>query len=283
MSVIAAIALVLAKLMAGLMTNSLALISEAGHSVADLMAAIVTLIAVRNAAKPPDGEHHFGHAKYESVGALLEVSFLLLVSYLIINSAIGRLLHGSSAITLSPLALLLVAFSVSVDVWRTSALWRAARKTGSEALQASSFHFLSDLLGTSVVVFGLIMSAFGFRRADAVAALVIAGVIIVMSIKLGRRIFHSLTDRAPEGVARDVETVVCKIENVIGVHDIRVRQAGSQYFTEMHVEFASHLPLEEVHHILDVIEYSLRDHYPTMHIVTHPEPVDVTPTSHFAR
>jgi cation diffusion facilitator family transporter len=283
-SIFAASCLVVAKLIAGWLTHSLALISEAGHSGADLAAALVTYVAVRNASKPPDSEHHFGHAKYESIGALLEVSFLVLIAMVIVYSAMRRLLLGAPEITLTPTAIGLVAFSVSVDVWRTVTLRRAARRTGSEALEASSLHFLSDLLGTSVVVFGLFMSVFGFPKADSIAALIIAAIILFLAVNLGLRIFHSLTDRAPEGMAQNVARIVSGVANVLGVHDIRIRQAGSQYFTEMHIDLAQHLPLGEVHRVLDRIEESLRATYPTMHIVTHPEPVDTPPAgSSFAR
>jgi cation diffusion facilitator family transporter len=282
-SVVAAMVLIVAKLIAGILSRSLALISEAAHSGADLAAALVTYVAVRNAAKPPDTEHHFGHAKYESVGALLEVSFLVVVAFAIMYSAVRRLLFGAPPITLGPTAIVLVLLSVSVDVWRTTTLRRAAKRTGSEALEASAFHFLSDLLGTTVVVFGLIMTALGFPEADGIAALIIAVIILALSVNLGLRIFHTLTDRAPAGVAVDVQRVVQSVPNVMGVHDVRVRKAGAQYFTEMHVDLAPHLPLEEVHHVLDQIEENLRALYPTMHIVTHPEPLDVPAGSYFAR
>lgn len=279
----AASVLIVAKLIAGILSRSLALISEAAHSGADLAAALVTYVAVRNASKPPDTEHHFGHAKYESFGALLEASFLVAVAFAIMYSALRRLFFGSPPITLGPTAITLVIVSVSVDIWRTTTLRRAAKRTGSEALEASAFHFLSDLLGTTVVVFGLIMTALGFPQADGIAALIIAMIILALSVNLGLRIFHTLTDRAPAGVAVDVERVVQAVPNVLGVHDIRVRKAGAQYFTEMHIDLPPHLPLEEVHHVLDQIEDNLRTLYPTMHIVTHPEPVDVPAGSYFAR
>jgi len=282
-SIFAALGLIIAKLIAGYLTNSLALISEAAHSGADLAAAVVTYLAVRNASKPPDTEHHFGHAKYESVGALLEASFLVAVATAIVYSAVQRLVHGAPPITLSLTAALLVGASISVDVWRTLTLRRAAKQTGSEALEASSLHFLSDLLGTCVVVVGLVAAALGYPKADSIAALIIAGVILFLSVNLTKRLFHSLTDRAPAGIALDVERVVRQVPNVMGVHDIRIRQAGSQYFAEMHVDLALHLPLEEAHRVLDQIEADLRALYPSMHVVTHPEPVDTPTGSYFAR
>lgn len=270
----AASALVLAKLCAGLLTRSLALLSEAGHSAVDLLAALVSYFAVRNAGRPPDGEHHFGHAKFESVGALFELSFLFALGAAIVYGAVRRLMLGAPQIIVTPPAVALIALTISVDVWRTVTLHRAAQRTGSEALAASAMHFLSDLLGTLMVVFGLVMNALGYPKADSFAALAIAALVWSLTVRMGRRVLSSLTDRAPSGIAHDVEDVVRSVRHVIGVHDIRVRQAGSQYFAEMHVDLEPNLPLGEAHDVLDRVEAELQARYPGMHVVTHPEPYE---------
>jgi cation diffusion facilitator family transporter len=264
--------LVAAKLIAGFLTNSLAMYSEAGHSTVDLVAAFISLIAIVNASRPPDKEHHFGHAKYESMGALVELLFLIVLGIAIIYNAIQRLLHGGPEVHVEAAAMLLIALTVSVDVWRTLTLHQAAKRTGSEALAASAVHFLSDLLGTLAVVFGLIFNALGFGKADSLAALVIAGMVLTLVFRLGRSVFSSLTDKAPEGIAHDVESMVQSVTDVINVHDIRIRQAGSQYFTEMHVYLEPKISLERAHDVLDEIEQKLHTRYPKMHITTHPEP-----------
>lgn len=271
-SVFAATGLVLAKLIAGYLTHSLAMYSEAGHSAVDLLAAAISLIAVINASQPPDTEHQFGHAKFESIAALVELTFLVGLGIAIVYNAVQRLSHGGPKIEIGSTALLLIAITISVDCWRTITLHRAAKHTGSEALAASAMHFLSDLFGTLAVVFGLVFNALGFAKADSVAALVIAGLVFWLTVRLGRNVFSSLTDKAPEGIAHDVQTVVQSVGDVIDVHDIRVRQAGSQYFTEMHVNLAPQISLERAHDVLDEIEQELHKRYPKMHVTTHPEP-----------
>jgi cation diffusion facilitator family transporter len=271
-SVLAAAGLVAAKLCAGLLTNSLAIYSEAGHSAVDLLAALVSYVAIYRAGQPPDDHHHFGHAKFESIGALTELLFLLALGGAIVYNAVRRLLFGTPEITITWVAVALVTLTITIDVWRTTALHRAARRTGSEALAASAMHFLSDLLGTSMVMFGLLMTALGYPKADSMAALVIAGLVLYLSYRLGRRVLSSLTDRAPRGISVDVEDLVSSIRHVIGVHDIRVRQAGAQYFAEMHVDLSPTISLEQAHDVLDQIEEELRKRYPGMHVVTHPEP-----------
>jgi cation diffusion facilitator family transporter len=262
-----------AKLVAGYLTNSLAIYSEAGHSGVDLLAAMISFLAIWRAVQPPDSQHQFGHAKFESIGALIELSFLVVLGFAIIYNAQARLFADKHPeITVSATALLLVGFTICVDLWRTVTLYRAARRTGSEALSASAMHFLSDLLGTITVVFGLAMTALGHPHADSIAALIIAGLVLYLSFRLGRTVFSSLTDRAPAGMSGEVENLVLSVKHVISVHDIRIRQAGSQYFTEMHVELEPQISLGDAHDVLDRIEHQLMEHYPRMHVVTHPEP-----------
>jgi cation diffusion facilitator family transporter len=268
------VGLIGSQLVAGFLTHSLALYSEAGHSGVDLLAALISYIAVHTAGRPPDEDHLFGHAKFESVGALLQLLFLLGLGGVIVYKALMRMLLGAPEVTITVTSAILIALTIAVETWRTISLVRSARQFGSETLAASALHFLSDLLGTIVVVFGLIFTALGFPEADAIAALVIAALVFILSFRLGARVFHSLTDRAPVGLVEDVEAVVLAVENVIDVHDIRVRQAGSQYFTEMHVSLAPDLSLERAHHVLDQIESELHERFPSMHVVTHPEPAE---------
>ena len=282
-SLLASASLVILKLATALITNSLALYSEAGHSAVDTIAVLVTFLAIRLAVRPPDEDHMFGHAKYESLGALLQLIFLFLLAGLIVYNAFKRLFIEPEEVKIGIAAFIVMGVSISVEAWRTMALVRAARKTRSEALAASSTHFLTDFLDSLVVIFGLVMTSLGYHKADTFAALFVAVVILWLCFRLSRDVLHSLTDRAPAGVAQDVESIVSKVENVIGVHDIRVRQAGTQLFTDMHVDLAYHLPLGDVHHVLDQIEHALHELYPTMHVVTHPEPVDAPASSHFAR
>lgn len=273
-SVIAAAIMVIGKLAAGYLTNSLAILSDAGHSSVDMLAAIISFVAIRNAGKPPDPDHHYGHAKFESIGALVELIFLVGLGIAIVYNALGRLASGTQEVHLSGIGIALIAASFSVDLWRTISLNIAARKSGSEALAASATHFLADLLTTMVVIVGIAMTALGYPRADSFAALGIAAVLAYLSIRLGRRVFSSLSDRAPAGLSAEVEAIVSSIEHVFEVHDIRVRAAGSALFAEMHVCLDAKLSLEAAHDVLDEIESRLQSRYPTLHVVTHPEPWD---------
>lgn len=271
-SVIASAILVIAKLVVAMLTNSLALYSEAGHSAVDTIAVLITFIAISQAIKPPDRDHLFGHAKYESIGALAQLVILFALAGLIVYNAFSRLFIEPVTVKIGLTAFFVMGVSTAVEAWRTVVLMRAARRMRSEALAASSTHFLTDFLDSIVVIFGLIMTSLGYPKADIFAALFVAAVILWLCFRLSRDVIHSLTDRAPEGLAKDIENVVVGVTDVIGVHDIRVRQAGPQYFTEMHVHLAPHLTLGQAHDVLDRIETELMKKYPDMHITTHPEP-----------
>lgn len=266
--------MVIFKLSGAYATNSLALYSEAGHTAVDMVAALVTLIAVRLASRPPDKDHHFGHSKYESMAALGQLLFLYAAAAWVVYEALHRLAADVPAKVHALPALAIMGVALIVELWRAMAMARVARKSGSEALAASAVHFLSDVLDSVVVIIGLGAAALGYARADSYAALFVAAVILWLSVRLTRDVFFSLTDRAPAGMARRVEELVGAVTDVLSVHDVRIRQAGAQLFTEMHVDLDAALPLNRVHDVLDEIESTLREQFPNMHVVTHPEPFE---------
>ncbi len=277
-SVAASLALTGVKFVTAVVTNSLAMYSEAGHSAVDTLAVVITFVAIRKAVQPPDHDHLYGHAKYESIGAFVQLLFLVAVAGAVLVQAFRRMFVDPQPVEIGPLVFAVMGLSLVVEGWRTLALMRAARQTRSEALAASSTHFLTDFLDSFVVIFGLVMTSLGYPSADSIAAVFVAGVIIMLSLRIGRDVFNSLTDRAPAGIREEVEQIALRTESVIGVHDVRVRRAGPQLFTEMHVELSAEMKLGETHRILDLIEDSLCNRFPNMHVVTHPEPVE-QPTS----
>jgi cation diffusion facilitator family transporter len=273
-SVVAAACLTVAKFVTALLTNSLAMYAESGHSAVDAIAVIVTLIAIYHAAKPPDRDHPYGHAKFESIAAMFEIMLLIAIGVLILYHGFERLMDGPGEVSVGWIAVAVMTVSVIVEGWRAIALRRAAQQTGSEALAASSVHFMTDFLDSFVVIFGLVVTAIGFPVADLIAALFVSGVIFMLAWQLSQKVLSTLTDRAPDGVTDEIRQLVLNVEGVIGVHDIRVRKAGPQMFTEMHVDMKSDMSLARVHDILDDIENAVHTTYPMMHVATHPEPID---------
>jgi cation diffusion facilitator family transporter len=279
-SVIAAVGLTVFKLVVGFMTGSLGILSEAAHSGLDLVAAIVTFFAVRVSDAPPDTRHLYGHGKVENFSALIETLLLLVTCVWIIYEAINRLFVESVEIDVSIWAFLVMGVSIVVDLTRSRALRRAAEKHNSQALEADALHFSTDIWSSSVVIGGLIcvllserVSSLDFlAKADALAALVVAGIVIVVSVQLGRRSVAALLDTAPDGLATQIEQVVETVPGVFDCHHVRVRQGGPQIFADVHVITRGDQTLETAHALSEAIEQAVKQIAPEIDITVHLEP-----------
>ena len=200
-SVLAAVFLTLMKLIVGIMTGSLGILAEVAHSGLDLVAAIVTLFAVRASGKPADSEHTYGHGKIENLSALFETLLLLITCAWIIYEAIQRLFFKSVEIEASIWGFLVMIFAIGIDVSRSRALARVAQKYDSQALEADALHFSTDVWSSTVVIVGLGLVKLSewlhlpwLVKADAVAAMGVAGIVIYVSLQLGRRTIAGLLD-----------------------------------------------------------------------------------------
>ncbi len=201
-SITASAGLTLAKAVVGALSGSLAILSEAAHSLLDLAATVMTYFAVRISGKPADEVHQYGHGKVESVAALIETGLLFLLSAAVIWKAGQRLWSGNShPVEATWWAFVVVAASIVVDFFRARVLYRVARESGSEALEADALHFGSDMWSSLAVLVGLGGVALGLPAADALAALVVAVFVCLAGWRLGRRTLDTLTDAAPSGAA----------------------------------------------------------------------------------
>lgn len=253
-SVFASAGLTIAKTIVGLATGSLAILSEAAHSLVDCVAAIMTWFAVRISGKPADEEHHYGHGKFESVTALAETALLFLISGVVFWEA-GRRLLGSEAhaVEATAAAFGVIAVSIVVDFFRARALNRVAKATQSQALEADALHFSSDMWSSLAVLFGLAGVALGYAWMDAAAALVVAIFVCIAGWRLGRRTIDALTDVAPPGAAGAAEAAARGIAGVVDVERIRIRPVGPELFAELAVAVSRGLPLERVEEIKSAV------------------------------
>src|SRR5215831_7018509 len=207
-SVAVSAGLTLAKAVVGLASGSLAILSEAAHSLIDLAATSMTFFAIRISGKPADAEHHYGHGKVESVAALIETGLLFVLSVAVIVEAGRRLLGAREhAVEATIAAFLVIALSVAVDFFRSRLLYRVAAETSSEALEADGLHFRSDMWSSLAVLVGLAGVAAGYPWADSAAAIVVAVFVCLAGYRLGRRTVDTLTDTAPQGIAERIATV----------------------------------------------------------------------------
>jgi cation diffusion facilitator family transporter len=258
-SVAAAIVLVAVKLVAGLAAGSLALIAEAAHSATDLVAALLTLFAVRVAVRPPDQEHHYGHGKAEHLAALGESSFLGLVSLLLGYESIRRLADGSHGVEAAWWTFAVLAFVIVLDGSRAYVSWRTARRVGSPALAANALHFASDLTGSFAVLIGLILVAAGHPNADAIAALFVAVLVIVAASRLFGQSVQVLMDRTSADAERTVRDVVAGLRPKVDLRRLRVRHAAGRHFVDLVVGVPLDAGVGQAHATADDIETAVGD------------------------
>jgi cation diffusion facilitator family transporter len=272
-SIAASAALTAAKGAVGLSTGSLAILSEAGHSLLDLAATVMTYFAVRISGKPADEEHHYGHGKVESVTALAATALLFLLAVVVAWEAAKRLLGAEAhAIAVTPAAFAVIAVSVAVDFFRARALYRVARTTTSHALEADALHFSSDMWSSLAVLAGLIGIAFGYAWADSAAALIVAGFICVAGWRLGRRTIETLTDTAPAGIVPQVTLLAEDIGGVVSVERVRARAVGGEMFLELAVGVSRTLPLDRVAAIKDEVTATIVAAIPGAEVTVMTEP-----------
>lgn len=236
-----------AKSAVGLLSGSLAILSEAGHSLIDLFATVITYFAVRASGKPADAEHQFGHGKIESVAALAATSLLFVLAGFVFWEAGERLLFGAQhPVAASFWAFAVIAVSIVVDFFRARLLYRVAHETSSQALEADALHFGSDMWSSIAVLAGLGGVAAGFAWADSLAAVVVAAFICVAGWRLGRRTIDALTDVAPAGAAERIAAAARRVRGVVAVERVRVRPSGAHLFAEVVVGVSRTLPIDRV-------------------------------------
>jgi len=281
-SVLAAIGLTAFKIVVGIMTGSLGILSEAAHSGLDLVAALVTFFAVRVSDKPADEQHRYGHGKIENFSALIETLLLLVTCAWIIYEATKRLFFEDVEVEVSIWAFLVMGTSIVIDYSRSRVLMRTARKYNSQALEADALHFSTDIWSSSVVIVGLFgvliseqVSQLEFlAKTDAVAALIVALIVIVVSYQLGRRSISALLDAAPDGLAENIERAVEAIPGVLDCHMVRVRTAGPQTFVDVHAVMDGTMPLEEAHQLTEQIEQAVQQIASEADVTVHSEPYE---------
>jgi cation diffusion facilitator family transporter len=248
-SIFASAAMAAAKFAVGISIGSLALISDALHSVIDLVATIITWAVVRVSDQPADAEHHYGHGKFESLSALGITALLYLLAGGILVESWSRLSERAPPPTISAIPFIVLVIEIAVNFWRARALHRAARETRSQALAADALHFASDLFGSFAVIAGLILAGLGFWWGDAAAAIAVALIIGLLGVKMTRATVETLLDRAPEGVSEKADAAIRTAPGVVDIERLRVRMVGSTHFIDAIVQVPRTYPIDRVEEI----------------------------------
>src|SRR5947208_1243067 len=272
-SVLAACALIGLKLGTAIATHSLGLLSEAVHSGTDLVAALLTFVAVGVAGRPADPGHAYGHGKAEHLAALGEAAILVVASLVIAWRALWRLTglaHGQ----VDPhwYALVVVGAVLAIDASRTIVSYRAARAFGSPALFANSLHFASDFLGSAAVLFGLVAARAGYHWADSAAAMFVAVLVLVAAAPLMRLNVDVLMDRVPAKAEEAARGAIAVLGPSVELRRLRMRQAAGQQFADVVIGVPPGAAVGQGHAAADAVEAAVHGALPGSDVVVHVEP-----------
>ena len=278
-SVSAAVAITALKIVVGVTTGSLGILSEAAHSGLDLVAAVITFLSVRVSDKPADADHQYGHGKVENFSAFIETGLLLLTCVWIIYEAIRRLFYHHVEIEPTIAAFAVMFLSMAVDYWRSRALGKIAAKYDSQALEADALHFSTDVWSSGVVVIGLLLVQLGhayqigwLRAADPIAALFVAGVVVYVSWRLARRTIDALLDAAPAGVRNRILDAVANVDGVLEVDRVRIRRSGNRYFADLSVGLARNVTFQRSEQVADAVTDRVHNILPDADVMVHSIP-----------
>jgi len=277
LSIVAAAALIALKLGTGLATHSLGLLSEAAHSGTDLVAALLTFFAVGVAERPADVGHQYGHGKAEHLAALGEATILVVASLVIVWRAIVRLTGNADPnVHAAWYALVVIGAVIAVDIARTVASGRAARRYVSAALASNALHFGSDLAGSVAVLVGLLLVRDGYRNADSIAALFVAVLVLIAAARLMRRNVDVLMDLAPADAEEAALRAIDRIRPAVHLSRLRMRQAAGRHFADVVIGVRPDAAVGQGHAAADAVERAVQTALPEADVVVHVEPLETT-------
>jgi len=272
-SLLVAVFIVTMKLIATILSGSLAVLSELFHSSTDLIAALATLISLNYSSKPPDDKHHYGHDKIESFSALFQVLILILMCVYILYEAVDRIIHPTQNIDIDVFTFSVIIIAILLDLWRSRVLKKAAIKTKSQALEADSLHFSSDILSSVLVLAGMFLYRIN-PVFDPIAAIAVSIIIIITTFNLSKKAFDTLLDKTPKGLSEEIRNEILNIPGIESVKSLRIRSTGAKIFIDMVINIARTKLFSESHGILNAVERKIREIAPGADIVIHPEPVE---------
>ncbi|HPJ06301.1 MAG: cation transporter [Bacteroidales bacterium] len=271
LSVLSNSLLIIMKIMVGIFTGSVSIISEAIHSAIDLVAAVIAFFAVKISGTPADDRHPFGHGKVENVSGVIEALLIFAAAAWIVYEAMDRFIHPGETEALG-LGVLVMVISAVVNIFVSRRLYKVARLTDSVALEADALHLKTDVITSAGVALGLaLIWITGWHILDPLIALLVALVIIYESWMLLRRAFFPLLDTALSQSEMEKLTAILD-EMKVEYHDLRARAAGHQRFVEFHLDVQGQETIETIHRKCDLIEQRLESEFRDISVIIHPEP-----------
>lgn len=273
LSVISNSSLIITKLIIGIVTGSVSIISEAIHSTMDLLAAIIAFFSVKISDLPPDEKHQYGHGKYENVSGVIEALLIFAASVWIIYEAIKKITVDEPVESIG-LGSLVMLFSAVVNFFISRKLYKVAKKTDSIALEADALHLKADVFTSLGVAAGLgLIWITGLQILDPIIAILVALFILYESYQLLRKAYTPLLDKAMD--ESEIQIIQNEFQrHQLDIHNLKTRLAGSYKFAEVHLELPGTISLDQAHKICDHIEKHLKERIPRLEITIHVEPKD---------
>ena len=267
--------LILIKLVVALLTGSLAILAELMHSFFDMLASFFAYLGIRKADEPADESHQFGHEKFENLSSLAQTVLIVLTSLFIMWEAAQKIMDPAGhEVKETTIGLGVMFFSMIVAHFVSKYLGKVSEEHGSAALEADAAHFKTDLWGAIAVIIGLLFVILGYPIFDAVAALFVAVLMLWISYHLGMKSIHVLTDKSPHAsIISDIEGVILSTPKVSSYHKLKVRQAGSKLFLEMHIQVDPAMSVAEGHNVAHDVKEKLSKKFQNLKEATiHVEP-----------
>ena len=271
------VGLLVSKIFMAIFTGSIGLFAESVHSLFDLFASVLASLGIKKAEQPDDRTHHYGHEKFENLSSLLQALLILGTAFLVIWEAYQKFMHPSP-VENSEWGIVLMAISIPVTYFTAKYLSRVAKKSGgSQALEADSAHFTTDVLSSVAVLVGLLMVKLGLPFGDPLAAFAVGIIMLYISVELGMRSFYVLMDYSPsKRKIRAIESVLDKAMKdgkITRFHKLRARMAGSKILLEFHIHVNKGLSVVEAHKISSDIKSDIKKCVPEVKEATiHIEP-----------
>jgi cation diffusion facilitator family transporter len=262
----------LVELIFGLVSNSLALITDSIHALLDSVVTIVLLLAARWAIKPPDAEHTYGHGKIESLGGLIGGIAIFLIACFFIYESLNRLQSPPPSILPGLFAIIGGLYTIGIDIFRIVLLRKSIKKIGGATLKADFYHAFMDLGSTVVAIVGIIVISYGFYYGDFIAALILGGLLAVLSVKLIYRTALDLTDIISPELVKNVREISTSTEGVIDANPILMRRSGDTFFVDITISLRGDTSFDKAHEISNSVERNIKNKISNAAITIHFEP-----------
>jgi len=273
-SVATAVVLVIVKLGAWWITESVAVMASLIDSMMDGMASLLNLFAVRLALQPADEDHRFGHGKAEPLAGLAQAAFVAGSAVFLVLHAVDRLVHPQPVLA-TGVGISVMIFAALATLVLLAIQRHAIKATGSTAIRADSLHYVADLLTYLSVIVALFLAGLGVRGVDPVIAIIIAVFILFSAWQIGRDSIDMLMDRElPDEDKGHIFEIARRHPEVVGIHELRMRRAGQTHIIQLHLEMDGNMPLAEAHVISDEVEAEILQKFPGADVLIHQDPVE---------